>query len=466
MTSIHPARAKDGKPKPNGAWSPEEVDFLTESIQKGSFHVLCPDNETLREVDMARMQWNISDIIEDRQTLSRWLDEWEPKFSECMGAAAIHQKPRSIGRTFHCSRGPDVLAVYLIRLTLTMKLLLSLLALASAVVLPAAQVVSLPSGADPALSLPQALLDSKLYCPRRTDGSYKGIKNPLLLVPGTGTTGAESWDPSLAKLAPSIGFDPCYISPEPYLLNDTTKSVDYFVNAVRRLHAESGKAVPVAGWSQGNLIVQVGLTFFPQVREKDANFVSLAGDFRGTTNGIIYDISSNKQVPAVIWQQAADSQIFTALANAGGLTAIVPTTSIYSSSDEIVKPENNSTSATSYLAGATNVLAQKYCPGISLFHGGMLYSNFSMSVAKGALTSPSKVWNPSTFTKGYCGGYVADGLSGSDKDKVQFLIFKDAIRMSSSKYAIPCEPLLPAYIKKYAAANPPCHAKISSFLAL
>ncbi|CAD6886560.1 unnamed protein product [Tilletia caries] len=347
-----------------------------------------------------------------------------------------------------------------------MKLLLSLLALASAVVLPAAQVVSLPSGADPALSLPQALLDSKLYCPRRTDGSYKGIKNPLLLVPGTGTTGAESWDPSLAKLAPSIGFDPCYISPEPYLLNDTTKSVDYFVNAVRRLHAESGKAVPVAGWSQGNLIVQVGLTFFPQVREKDANFVSLAGDFRGTTNGIIYDISSNKQVPAVIWQQAADSQIFTALANAGGLTAIVPTTSIYSSSDEIVKPENNSTSATSYLAGATNVLAQKYCPGISLFHGGMLYSNFSMSVAKGALTSPSKVWNPSTFTKGYCGGYVADGLSGSDKDKVQFLIFKDAIRMSSSKYAIPCEPLLPAYIKKYAAANPPCHAKISSFLAL
>ncbi|CAD6919793.1 unnamed protein product [Tilletia controversa] len=316
MTSIHPARAKDGKPKPNGAWSPEEVDFLTESIQKGSFHVLCPDNETLREVDMARMQWNISDIIEDRQTLSRWLDEWEPKFSECMGAAAIHQKPRSIGRTFHCSRGPDVLA------------------------------------------------------------------------------------------------------------------------------------------------------FFPQVREKDANFVSLAGDFRGTTNGIIYDISSNKQVPAVIWQQAADSQIFTALANAGGLTAIVPTTSIYSSSDEIVKPENNSTSATSYLAGATNVLAQKYCPGISLFHGGMLYSNFSMSVAKGALTSPSKVWNPSTFTKGYCGGYVADGLSGSDKDKVQFLIFKDAIRMSSSKYAIPCEPLLPAYIKKYAAANPPCHAKISSFLAL
>ncbi|KAE8203200.1 hypothetical protein A4X06_0g2045 [Tilletia controversa] len=342
-----------------------------------------------------------------------------------------------------------------------MKSPLSLLALASAVVLLAAQAVSLPSGADPALSLPQALLDSKIYCPGRADESYKGIKNPLLLVPGTGTTGAETWDSSLAKLAPSIGFDPCYISPKPYLFNGTTKSVEYFVNAVRRLHAESGKAVPVAGWSQGNLIVQVGLTFFPQVRATVANFVSLAGDFRGTTNtGLLIAISPNKQVPASSWQQFANSQLLTALANAGGLKAIVPTTSIYSSSDEFVQPENNSTSATSYLAGATNVLAQDYCPGIFIFHGGQLYSNFSMSVAKGTLTSPSKVWNPSTFTKGYCGGYVADGLEGSDKDKVQNVILADLGRLSSGKYGVACEPVLPAYIKKYASANPPCHASV------
>ncbi|CAD6908097.1 unnamed protein product [Tilletia laevis] len=331
-----------------------------------------------------------------------------------------------------------------------MKSLLSLLALVSAVVLPAAQVVSLPSGTDPALSLQQALLDSKLYCPGRVDGSYKEVKNPLLLVPGTGTTGAESWDSSLAKLAPSIGFDPCYISPEPYLFNDTTKSVEYFVNAVRRLHAESGKAVPVAGWSQGNLIVQVGLTFFPQVRAKVANFVSLAGDFRETTMvGLLIGISPHKQVPASVWQQAPNSQLLTALANAGGLEAIVPTTSIYSSSDEIVQPENNSTSASSYLTGATNVLAQDYCPGIFIFHGGHLYSNFSMSVAKGALTSPSKVWNPSTFTKGYCGGYVADRLSGSDKDKVQYVVLEDLARLLSGKYGVACEPVLPAYIKQF-----------------
>ncbi|KAK0543788.1 hypothetical protein OC846_004009 [Tilletia horrida] len=77
--------AKEGKPKPDGAWTPEEtVDFLAKSIQKGSFYVLCPDNETPRDVDLARMEWNIRDIIEDRPALSRWHDEFAPKFSDYM----------------------------------------------------------------------------------------------------------------------------------------------------------------------------------------------------------------------------------------------------------------------------------------------------------------------------------------------------------------------------------------------
>ncbi|KAL9932489.1 hypothetical protein V8E36_008606 [Tilletia maclaganii] len=76
--------AKEGKAKPDGAWSPEQtVDFLAESIKKGSFYVLCPDNETPREVDLARMEWNIRDI-EDRPALSRWHDDYAPKFSEYM----------------------------------------------------------------------------------------------------------------------------------------------------------------------------------------------------------------------------------------------------------------------------------------------------------------------------------------------------------------------------------------------
>ncbi|KAK0534885.1 hypothetical protein OC834_001732 [Tilletia horrida] len=77
--------AKEGKAKPDGAWTPEQtVDFAAEAIQKGSFYILCPDNETPREVDLARMEWNVQDIIEDRPALSRWHGEYAPKFSEYM----------------------------------------------------------------------------------------------------------------------------------------------------------------------------------------------------------------------------------------------------------------------------------------------------------------------------------------------------------------------------------------------
>ncbi|UZJ51252.1 hypothetical protein CBS101457_000572 [Exobasidium rhododendri] len=74
-----------GKTKPEGAWSAEQtVEFMLESIQKGSFYILAPDNDTPREVDLKRMKWNVQDIIEDRPALSRWHADYSSKFDEFM----------------------------------------------------------------------------------------------------------------------------------------------------------------------------------------------------------------------------------------------------------------------------------------------------------------------------------------------------------------------------------------------
>jgi len=214
-------------------------------------------------------------------------------------------------------------------------------------------------------------------------------------------------------------------------------------------------------WSQGGLIAQSALTFYPSIRSKVSQLVAFAPDYKGTSRvGFLVGLSSTKQVPASVWQQAQNSQLVTALENAGGFSAIVPTTNIYSTSDEVVQPEDNTPDATSYLTGATNVLAQNYCKGITIYHGGQLYSNFTFSVAKNALQSKDRVWNPQAFNKGYCGGYVADGLQGSDKDAVQNVVLLDLQRLTSAKYGVPCEPVLPAFAKKYASANPPCHAAV------
>ncbi|WP_331371979.1 SDR family NAD(P)-dependent oxidoreductase [Sinorhizobium chiapasense] len=59
--------------KPAGAWTPDEtVDFMMESLERGDFYILCPDNEVDRSTDEKRILWAAGDIVENRPPLSRW----------------------------------------------------------------------------------------------------------------------------------------------------------------------------------------------------------------------------------------------------------------------------------------------------------------------------------------------------------------------------------------------------------
>jgi NAD(P)-dependent dehydrogenase (short-subunit alcohol dehydrogenase family) len=78
--------AANGGPKPDGAWSAEQtVDFMLESLERGDFYILCPDNDTPRALDEKRMGWAIGDIIENRPALSRWHKDWADKFKAFIG---------------------------------------------------------------------------------------------------------------------------------------------------------------------------------------------------------------------------------------------------------------------------------------------------------------------------------------------------------------------------------------------
>src|SRR5262249_48418520 len=53
--------------RPSGAWMPEEVvEFMLESLARGDFYILCPDNDVTRRMDERRMQGAIDDIIKNR----------------------------------------------------------------------------------------------------------------------------------------------------------------------------------------------------------------------------------------------------------------------------------------------------------------------------------------------------------------------------------------------------------------
>ncbi len=71
--------------KPAGAWTGQQVvDFMLESLARGDFYILCPDNEVKRPMDEKRMAWAIGDVIENRPALSRWHPDFKAAFETFM----------------------------------------------------------------------------------------------------------------------------------------------------------------------------------------------------------------------------------------------------------------------------------------------------------------------------------------------------------------------------------------------
>ncbi len=72
--------------KPAGAWTPAQtVDFMMESIERGDFYILCPDNDVDRPTDEKRIVWAALDIVENRPPLSRWHPDHAEAFKRHLG---------------------------------------------------------------------------------------------------------------------------------------------------------------------------------------------------------------------------------------------------------------------------------------------------------------------------------------------------------------------------------------------
>jgi NAD(P)-dependent dehydrogenase (short-subunit alcohol dehydrogenase family) len=70
------------KPQP-GAWMPNQViDFMVQELDKGSFYIICPDNDVDQKTDKLRISWTAEDIVKNRPPLSRWHPDFKEEFSE------------------------------------------------------------------------------------------------------------------------------------------------------------------------------------------------------------------------------------------------------------------------------------------------------------------------------------------------------------------------------------------------
>ena len=75
-----------GRPvKPPAAWTADQViDFMLESLGRGDFYILCPDNDVSRPIDERRVRWTAEDLILNRPALSRWHPDYAQAFAAFM----------------------------------------------------------------------------------------------------------------------------------------------------------------------------------------------------------------------------------------------------------------------------------------------------------------------------------------------------------------------------------------------
>lgn len=248
------------------------------------------------------------------------------------------------------------------------------------------------SASDAPYSVPEATLRGAIHIPPGFTYGKTGV--PTVLFPGTASTGATYfYDTGYATLLKNTGkVDPIWVNVPGNLLGDAQVNAEYAAYAVNYISAVSKNAkVAVVAWSQGNIDAQWAYKYWPSVRSTTADHVAISPDYHGSTISLTPD--GTPQAPALL-QQKYNANFIRTLRTRGGDSALVPTTILYSSFDEVVQPQSGTT-ASAYLgnangAGVTNNQVQVVCPGQPagglVTHEGMGYNSLLFSLLIDALT--------------------------------------------------------------------------------
>lgn len=227
---------------------------------------------------------------------------------------------------------------------------------------------------DPPLQSSQVDLNNSLHClPFKHPD-----KPPVLLVHGTTVTGTEQYTVFYTPQLVDAGFDVCIVTYPDRGLIDQQISAEYIVNALRFMHAETGRKVAMIGHSQGASMPRWAIRFFPSAREALADFVLIAPPSHGTIVslpallpsellGLLgLDVLPIGLSPEAIYQFAPGSD-FVAAVNSGDETpGDIDYTVLYTLTDELVQPViPEPTAALDFGQDnprVSNILLQSVCP--------------------------------------------------------------------------------------------------------
>ncbi|KAL4889261.1 hypothetical protein BDV59DRAFT_205387 [Aspergillus ambiguus] len=250
---------------------------------------------------------------------------------------------------------------------------------------------------DAPYSIPEDDLRAAIHIPSSFSYGRNG-KKPLILVPGTACPAGTTFHFNFAKFASTVpNADVVWINIPGASLNDAQINAEYAAYAINYISALSNSHVAALGWSQGNLNIQWALKYWPSTRGVLDDFIAMSPDFHGT---IVRDVACPLLGTLIctpsLWQQGWSTEFVHTIRRDGGDSAYVPTTTIYSTFDEIVEPMSGPHASAllgdSRGVGVTNNHIQTICPlkaaGGIYTHEGLLYNPLAWKLAADAFNNP------------------------------------------------------------------------------
>lgn len=181
---------------------------------------------------------------------------------------------------------------------------------------------------DAPFSVDANTLAAAITCP---NGNPTSAAPPVLLIHGTGSTGAETWGEGYVPALQANGYTACYVTLPGRAMGDMQISSEYVAYGLHYISSISGGLkTAVISHSQGGPVTQWALQFWPSTRSVTRAFIPLSPDFAGIDilSSNLSSICEGIKCQASIWQQREGSKLLEAL-HAHDFGALVPTTSIW-----------------------------------------------------------------------------------------------------------------------------------------
>jgi hypothetical protein len=315
---------------------------------------------------------------------------------------------------------------------------------------PVAAVYPRKASGDAPYSLSESVLRSAIYIPSSFSYGSSG-KQPVILVPGTGAPGGTTYANNFAKLLAGTTFaDPLWINIPGNSLGDVQVNSEFVAYAINYISGiTGGQNVSVVGWSQGNVNSQWALKYWPSTRQVVSDLISISPDFHGS---VISGLPCVVACAPSLLQQEYSSNFIGALRSNGGDSAYVPTTVVYSATDEFVQPQIDPFASATLLdargVGVSNTEVQEVClaqtAGGIYTHEGMLSNPISYALAVDALTHPG----PGDFSRidaSLCADLAAPGLNSADVLATEVVIDIVILNIIVYPMKVTAEPAVTAY---------------------